>query len=98
MNDPFEAFERSRAGLLIPVVLFVFGAIATVWMVNTVIEVDSKIAEKEAANNPALVEPVLAGSKASANDEANDEPNSRLRESATPEMRPSATEGSLLRE
>ena len=34
-QDPFAQFERSRGGWLIPVTLFVLGAITTTWAVNS---------------------------------------------------------------
>ncbi|KAA1257661.1 hypothetical protein LF1_01490 [Rubripirellula obstinata] len=34
-NDPFARFERSRGGFLIPIALFIIGALITVWAAHT---------------------------------------------------------------
>ena len=35
-QDPFEQFERSRGGLLIPVILFVMGAVPTALAIRAI--------------------------------------------------------------
>jgi DNA-binding protein H-NS len=39
-NDPFARFERSSGGFLIPVALFVVGALITVWAANNLARLD----------------------------------------------------------
>ncbi len=61
-GDAFERFETSRGGLLIPVVLFVLGAIATVVAVRAINDLAIRAAEKEATR--------LAAEAAAAEDDA----------------------------
>ena len=39
MNDPFRQFERSRAGLLIPLLLFLVGTVPTVVAMGAMISI-----------------------------------------------------------
>ena len=41
-NDPFERFERSRSGWLIPLLLFVLGAIPTTFAIRAIDDLDSR--------------------------------------------------------
>ena len=47
MNDPFERFERSRGGLLIPVLLFFAGAVPTIVAIRAL---DGLIAIEDSAD------------------------------------------------
>lgn len=61
-GDAFERFETSRGGLLIPVLLFLLGAIATVVAVRAINDLAIRAAEKEATR--------LAAEAAAAKDSA----------------------------
>lgn len=39
-NDPFARFERSRGGFLIPVALFIVGALVTVWATRSLTQLN----------------------------------------------------------
>jgi hypothetical protein len=51
-SDVFERFERTRGGLLIPVLLFVVGAVATVLAIKTVHGVAIEQLERSAPTGP----------------------------------------------
>jgi hypothetical protein len=56
-NDPFEQFERSRGGLLIPVAIFVLGACLTWFAIGNLQPI---VAETELAD-PVAEDPVAEG-------------------------------------
>ena len=57
-GDPFERFERSRGGLLIPVLIFIVGAMLTTLALRSL---DDLVSLKGLADErPALVEPAAA--------------------------------------
>lgn len=56
MHDPFEQFERSRSGLVIPLLLFLAGAVPTAVGISAMISVraDQEVAgEVDAPHLPA---------------------------------------------
>jgi hypothetical protein len=50
MHDPFAQFERSRAGLLIPLVLFVVGAVPTAAAIGAMASLQATQAAEGAVN------------------------------------------------
>jgi hypothetical protein len=55
-NDPFERFERSRGGLLIPVLLFILGAVPTALAIRALH--DLEVSEEAMDEEPAMeIEP-----------------------------------------
>lgn len=55
-GDPFERFERSRSGLLIPVLIFIVGAMLTTLALRSLNDLASM--ENLAEEPPAAIEPV----------------------------------------
>jgi hypothetical protein len=54
-GDPFERFERSQSGLLIPVLIFIVGAILTTLALRSL---DDLVSLKSLADEPpAIIEP-----------------------------------------
>lgn len=61
-GDPFERFERSRGGLLIPILIFVVGAILTTFALSRLSDLVSleQLADEPAADvEPAGNEPAI---------------------------------------
>ncbi len=57
VHDPFEQFERSRGGLLIPVALFVIGALMTTVAVRALDDIVSVTVEDVEADVAPVPEP-----------------------------------------
>ena len=66
-GDPFERFERSRGGLLIPVLIFIVGAVLTTFAVSSLNQLIRM--EALADQPPAAIEPVAMESEAEKADE-----------------------------
>lgn len=57
MNDPFEQFERSRAGLLIPLLLFLVGAVPTAAAIRAMISIRANHPDVAEVEDPHASQP-----------------------------------------